>query len=412
MKDKIFLLLGGNSLGFGIYEKFKKMGCKIYVIDWNETPQIKGDKHYQIDVKNPDEIITALKNDGIFDNVFFAYSSIDLAVPSVAKINKEIGLNVISKEALTYATSKSKMTEKWNEKNILNKISLEYDDYNEKIFEFNKKYKLIIKPDNSASSRGITIIEQNSSRETIVKAFNKAKDEATNRKVVVEEFVEGTEFTVEMLGDSFGNVSVYAISKKSHTKNTDNNRIAIKLHYNSIPEELQNKIADFGIKCYKALGFASSLGHLEIILKPDGTISPVEIGARSSGFIASDLVDIVSDSDFLQDLIKVQNGTTVKNGLHKQSDKSSMYFFYDFPDNFTIKKECNLIDFLDKSIKSRYSNRTNLILNKNFKKIDNDNARFGFEILEGPKNIMTSNYIEQKEKEMLNSMRGELCNVL
>src|SRR5574344_2099992 len=126
MKDKIFLLLGGNSLGFGIYEKFKKMGCKIYVIDWNETPQIKGDKHYQIDVKNPDEIITALKNDGIFDNVFFAYSSIDLAVPSVAKINKEIGLNVISKEALTYATSKSKMTEKWNEKNILNKISLEY----------------------------------------------------------------------------------------------------------------------------------------------------------------------------------------------------------------------------------------------------------------------------------------------
>ena len=34
---------------------------------------------------------------------------------------------------------------------------------------------MIIKPDNSASSRGITIIPKNSSAEIISKAFNKAK---------------------------------------------------------------------------------------------------------------------------------------------------------------------------------------------------------------------------------------------
>jgi hypothetical protein len=146
----------------------------------------------------------------------------------------------------------------------------------------------------------------------------------------VEEFVEGIEFTVDMLGDDYGNVCVYGISRKTHTKNTDNNRIAVKLHYNAVEVELQKKIAQFGIACYKALGFSASLGHLEVILKEDGILSPVEIGARSSGFIASDLVDIVSGSNYLGDLIAVQNGVRIQNGFHKQEENrqyiSSMTF--------------------------------------------------------------------------------------
>ena len=76
--DKIFLLLGGNILNFGIYQKFKNKGYKVYVVDWNENPQIKGDKHYQLDVKDSESIIKALKEDNILNQVEFAYSSIDL----------------------------------------------------------------------------------------------------------------------------------------------------------------------------------------------------------------------------------------------------------------------------------------------------------------------------------------------
>ncbi len=400
-KQKIFLLLGGNKLNFGILNKFQKAGYLVYVVDWNENPQMSGDKHYKIDVKDSDSIISALKSDGVFDNVAFVYSSIDLAVPSVARLNRAIGLNTISDNGLNFSLSKSMMTEKWAEKGILNRISKKFESFNDDIFDFNKDYKIIIKPDNSASSRGITIIPKNSNPDFIKQAFIKAQNEASDNLVVVEEFVEGTEFTVEMIGDAKGNVCVYGVSKKTHTKNTENNKIAIKLHYNAIDDNLQNKIADFGIQCYKALGFSSSLGHLEVLLKSDGTISPVEIGARSSGFIASDLVDIVSGANFLGDLINVQQGAEVKNGLHKQTGMSSMYFFYDFSDNSIIKKECSLLDFLDESIQSRYNNRENLVVGRHFSKIDNDNARLGFEILEGPKSLMTSEYIENKEKEML-----------
>ena len=167
---------------------------------------------------------------------------------------------------------------------------------------------------------------------------------------------------------------------------------------------MQQKIASVGIACYKALEFSSSFGHLEVLLKEDGTISPVEIGARSSGFIASDLVDIVSGADYIGDLIKVQNGEKIKNGLHAQTSNSSMYFFYDFPSESVVKNECTILDFCDKSIVSRYYDRTNIKCGKKFKKIDNDNARLGFEILNGPKSIMTKEYIEYAENRMMAHM--------
>ena len=401
MEKPIFLLLGGNKLNYGIMVKFHEMGYLVYVVDWNKEPQITGDKHYCIDVKDSDTIISTLKEDGVIENVKCAYSSIDLAVLSVTKINRVLGLKTLSDEGIQYASSKSMMTARWKKEGLLNRFSKCYKQYSKEIETLNANMKLIIKPDNSASSKGITIIPLESEEKLIKQAFEKAYNEATDKTVVVEEFVEGIEFTVDMLGDDYGNVCVYGISRKTHTKNTDNNRIAVKLHYNAVEVELQKKIAQFGIACYKALGFSASLGHLEVILKEDGILSPVEIGARSSGFIASDLVDIVSGSNYLGDLIAVQNGVRIQNGFHKQEEKSSVYFFYDFPDNSVVVNECSIIDFCDSQIFSRYYDRSNIVKGNKFKKISNDNGRFGFEILEGPSNILTIEYINNAEQKML-----------
>ena len=42
----------------------------VFVIDWNENPPLKGDKHYRIDVKDSDRIIEALKNDNYWERVY------------------------------------------------------------------------------------------------------------------------------------------------------------------------------------------------------------------------------------------------------------------------------------------------------------------------------------------------------
>lgn len=406
MERPIFLLLGGNKLNYGLVDKFHKKKWDVFIIDWNEHPQMTGDKHYPIDVKKPELIMGALKRDGVFDRVKLAYTSIDLATRSVASIMREKGCHTISDTGLEYASSKHKMTEKWAEAGLLNRLSAKYDSYSDEIVKINRKMKIIIKPDNSASSRGITILDKDSNSQMLEKAYLKAYEEASNHLVVVEEFVEGTEFTVDMIGDDYGNVCVYGISRKTHTNNTVNNRIAVKLHYNAIPEELQLKIADIGIKCYKALGFSASLGHLEIILKKDGTLSPVEIGARSSGYIVSDLADIVSGTDCMDELQRVYNGEKLTNGLHPQTDRSSVFFFYDFPVGASIIHSCSILDFCDSSISSRHYDRSNIIEGRSFETIDSDNARWGYEILEGPKSILTVDYLKNMEVKMLNYMFG------
>lgn len=404
----IFLLLGGNKLNYGIYNKFQKKGYLIYVVDWNESPYLKGDCHLQIDVKDAEAIIEVLKSRSLLSNIRFVYTSIDLAVRSVMEINRAIGFNTLSTESLKYVSSKSSMTDKWNKSNLLNRFSGVYSEYNNNILELNQKYDLIIKPDNSSSSRGITICRRNSDAKYVIDSFEKAKNEASNSLVVVEEFVTGTEFTVEMLGDGVGNVAVYAISKKSHTEYVDNNKIAIKLHYNSVEQNLQKKIAEYAIKCYKSLELTNSFGHLEILLKSNGDLSPVEIGARSSGFIASDLVDIVSGHDYIEDLMSVQQkGAQVYDGLIPQTNLSSMYFFYNIPPGKKVKKETNILEFMDNTIVSRYSDRSGLKLNQCFENIADDNSRIGYEILEGPASILTPQYIEDAEIRMLKEMVGE-----
>lgn len=404
----ISLLFGGNKLNTGVVKHFHDQGYDVVVVDWNETPDISGDLHLQIDIKDSTAIIAELSIRKLLPRVRMGYTSIDVAVPSLAHVLKICGLKVNSEAGLKNAFSKSRQTKIWQDAHILNRQADSYSVWDTAIYELVKGNKVIIKPDNAASSRGITVLNKGCSCDEAHKAFDKAIANATNNIVVVEEFVEGTEYTVEMLGDGAGNVAVYGVSKKYHTQNTVNNKIAVKLHYNAVSNELQRQISEVAISCYKALSFSCSLGHLEIIRKADGTLSPVEIGARSSGYIASDLVDAVSGRSYLKDLEQVYNGGSVRNGLMSQTNNAAMYYFYDIPAGTIIRNNVTLLDFCDKSIRSLASDTRNLFVGQQVRNINNDNERWGYEILVGDKKTLTAEHIFDAEQKMISAIsKGE-----
>ena len=403
----VFILLGCNILNDGILRKLEGCGADVIVVDRNPHPAIFGYRNYQLDTRFPDPIIARLKEEGLWERVRFAFTCQDVAVPSMNALSKAAGVLTMGEDGLAHACSKGAMTKRWAEKGLLNRESRAYGAWDDSILDWSRQIKLIVKPDNAASSRGITILDMGVPEAEVRAAFEKAFEEAGDKHVVIEEFVEGTEFTVEMLGDSHGHVGVYGISKKQHTKNIDRNKVAVKLHYNAVSDDLQRKIADYATRCYRALGFSCSFGHLEILLKPDGTLSPVEIGARSSGYIASDLVDIVSGRDFLGDLYRVQQGAETPDGLVPQTDRSSMYFFYDIPGGSIIKRDCRIVDFMDSAITSRRTWKSEAFkVGATVANIDNDNARLGLEVLEGPRSLMTEQYVLECERKMLEYMLG------
>ena len=402
---KNFVILGGNTLHRGFAHKKEDYGVdKNIVVDWNLNPSFKGDFHIQCDIKDTEKIYSCGIN---WNEVFCVYTSADVAVKTQIELHKRMGLLTPPEVAVKNAMFKGNSTECWKKEGILNKYSCVISSYKE--FERYDGKKYIFKPNCSSGSRNITILEgEKLTIENVRKACEQASVGSLDKKVIVEEFCQGTEYTVEMLGDNWGKVSVYGISKKYHTQYNTSNKIAVKLHYipNDVPDSLLKRIGEFGIKCYRALGLKNSFGHLEVICCDDGRIVPVEIGARSSGYIASHLIDAVNDDIFMRKYAEVLQGGEVRDGIVYDKMKSSMYFFYDIKPGIG-KKKTNIMEYLDDKIVSLENNRECLKEGKVFQTLNADHERYGYEILCGSRTDLTIEKIFRAEDEFCTEFLGE-----
>lgn len=406
--NKCFAILGGNKLLKGICDKLQSYGYYVVVVDWNESPAVMGDLHIRHDVKDSETILRIFKEKG-FD-IDGAISCIDLAAPSVSAINKAYGLKYMP-EKYNVVLSKEQMAKDWKAAGIFNRISERSDMISlDEVIELNKKYRIIIKPDVAASSRGITTLDKNSNKEHIVAAMAIAKEASFNKLCLIEEYVVGREFTVDMLGDDYGNVVVYGISVKYHTPYADKNRCAVKLHWNSdvYDDETYKMIAQRGRECYQAIGLKNSFGHLEIIMKEDGSLTPVEIGARTSGFIGSHLVSAASERDYLKDYVDMLHGKNIGNEDHINGTQSAMWYKYNIPAGYTCVKETSMADFFDPQITVMYNDHGGLKLGETFGPIIDDNTcdKEGYEMIYGPKSVLTYENVRKSEQAFLKSF----CN--
>ena len=406
--SKYFAILGGNKLLKGICDKLQSFGYTVVVVDWNESPAVVGDVHIRHDVKDYETILSIFKERGY--DIDGAISCIDLAAPSVSAINKAYGLKYMP-EKYNVVLSKEQMSKDWKAAGIFNRISERSDNISiEEVIELNQKYRIIIKPDVAASSRGITTLEVSSTLDQIEEAMSKAKEASYNKLCLIEEYVVGREFTVDMLGDDFGNVVVYGISVKYHTPYAGKNRCAVKLHWNSdvYSDEVYRTIAQRGRECYKAIGLKNSFGHLEMLMKDDGTLTPVEIGARTSGFIGSHLVSAASERDYLKDYVDMLHGKNIGDKDHINGMQSAMWYKYNIPVGYVCVKETSMADFFDPQITVMYNDHVGLKVGETYGAIIDDNTcdKEGYEMICGPKNVLTYENIRKSEQAFLKSF----CN--
>ena len=408
--DSFFVLLGSNKLLRGQVCHLRELGYKVVVVAWNDNPDITGDDYIQLDVKDSAGIIAELERRGYKGKVFGALSSIDLAAPTVNAINAWCG-NKTMPEKFNKVLSKNDMRESWMAAGLFNRISLlDGEKTMEELCALASGMKLICKPDVSASSRGITILEKGSSRADLEAAVELARETSFNHRYLIEEFVEGEEFTVDMLGDAYGNVNCYASSIQYHSLYALHNHVTVIHHWNSrkYDDATWNRIADFGIKCYKALGLHSMFGHLEIIMKEDGSFTPVEMGARSSGFICSHTVWKASGHDYLGDYVNMLHGGTVTPGNYLNGADASMWFGYDIPSGSDSVAHTDITRFLDPGITVLFENHDGLKVPRHYGDYINDGDRdkFGYAILCGPRDVLTYESVARSNERFLDCFLG------
>ena len=165
-------------------------------------------------------------------------------------------------------------------------------------------YPIIVKPTDRSGSRGIFKLE---SDEKLSEAIDAAIAEGFEGKALVEEFVEGEEYSVEHI--SFEGKHYFLAMTLKYTTGAPHFIETGHLEPAPVGAKTLDRVKAVVAHALDTLEIRNGASHAEIKISSDGTIKIIEIGARMGGdCIGSDLVRYSTGYDFVRMVIQVACG--------------------------------------------------------------------------------------------------------
>ncbi len=304
---KKIMILGASILQFPAIEKALAMGLQVVVVDMNpdaigmKLPGVIAEVVSTIDI--PAVVATAKKHR--IDGVMTLAS--DMPMRSVAAVANELGLIGITDDTALKATNKAVMRQALKDAGVpvpkFFKVSSK-EEYDIAVSNFTIPF--IVKPADNSGSRGIFKISDLSNNKQIEEAYTYSKQYSRNGDVVVEEYMNGSEVSVETLTID-GECHVIQITDKittgvphfvemGHTQPT------------RLRGDIPAKIAEVAKVANRAIGITNGPSHTEIIVTSEGP-KIVELGARLGGdCITTHLVPLSTGVDMVECCIKIALG--------------------------------------------------------------------------------------------------------
>lgn len=321
------MILGGSILQLPGILKAKEMGLHVITVDIDKNAI--GFKYSDvrenistIDIPGVVEIAKRYNIDGVMT------LASDMPVRTIAAVAKEVNIPGISLDTAFKATNKALMRKCLEEKNI--PIPAYYRVNEEKEYFTaisNFQTKCIIKPADNSGSRGIFLIEDLNDLEIIHYAYQYSKRYSHSGEIVVEEYMEGAEVSVEILSIS-GEVNVIGITDKITTGAPRFVEIGHS-QPSMLNNDIKERVKEVAVRAVKAIGIKDGPSHVEIIITRDGP-KVVELGARLGGDnIATHLIPLSTGIDIVKCCIEIALGE--KPSLLKRINMGSAIRFFKTP---------------------------------------------------------------------------------
>ena len=302
------MVLAAGLLQLPVIKKAREMG--YYVIAADDDPKAPGmalaDKAIVPGgLMNEDKMVAIAREEQV-DGVIHPCSEVAMNV--MGRINDELGLCGISKDIAIRATNKHLMREAFEQYGAPSPKSLLTKDEEDAWSIFCNEFdtNAILKPSRNSGSRGIAKVEKGISQSEFVDLYQRALNESRDHQVLIEQFIEGPEFSVEVIVWK-GVPHVLAVTDKKTTEAP----YFVELGHNQpsvYSEELQQKLRDGAIAGCKALGLTYCAAHCELKIQ-NGEVYLMEIGARMGGdFISTELTHLSSGIDMVAAAIDVVLG--------------------------------------------------------------------------------------------------------
>ncbi|MCT4664140.1 MAG: ATP-grasp domain-containing protein [Flavobacteriales bacterium] len=299
---KRLAILGASYLQEPLYRKAKEMGHFTIGFAWAEGAVCANiaDKFYPISILEKDEILKVCEQENI-DGILSIAS--DVAVNPWFYIAQKLNLPSNSINCGEICADKYKMRFELQKRNLpCPKFKL-YSEPASLTFETRQ----IIKPIDRSGSAGVSVLEIGEN------AFDKMKtaiDISFAKKCIIEDFIEGNEYSVECISQN-GVHTVLAITEKVTTGAPH----FVETAHLQPPLNLSNqqlaKILDLVPNLLEGLNIQEGASHVEVKVD-NSSVHCIEVGARMGGdFIGSDLVYLSTGYDFTKNCIRIALGEQI-----------------------------------------------------------------------------------------------------
>ena len=344
---KKLLVLAAGILQVPVIKKAREMG--YYVIAADGNPKAVGlplaDKAIVANITD-EEVMLRIAREEQINGVIHPCSEVSMNV--MGRINDELGLSGISRDTAIRATNKHLMRQAFEQGGAPSPKSFCSNNADEAWELFRKEFTgdAILKPSRNSGSRGVAKVRRSSfsteatkaakpsamllrsgsssplgvqgaearsnsasgltTKEEFVVLFERAMNESRDKSVMIEQFIEGPEFSVEIIVWQ-GEAHVLTVTDKKTTEAP----YFVELGHNQpsvFPEEMQARLKETAVAGVKALGLDNCAAHAELKLM-DGEPYLMEIGARLGGdFISTELTHLSTGVDMVAAAIDVALG--------------------------------------------------------------------------------------------------------
>ena len=370
-----FLVVAAGHFQLPLIHAIKARGFSVAVIDGDpDAPGFKfADTYEVLDIADQNKVIEYARR---VNPIAIASIVSEIAVASVAAAVTALNLPGISVETAEKCTDKFKMRSAFVASDLPSPrflIASSLKAAKSAVLEIGTP--VVIKPVDSSGSRGVMRVDK---IEELDFAYQAARSNSRSKRVIIESFLEGPEFTVETITVD-GSTFALGFSKKQRIPFPHCVSVEL-LYFNYLEQNFGDKIVNLVIAAINSVGLKNGPAHTEIILTNTGPVI-VEIAARGGGYeIFTKIVPKISGVDTVDIVIELALG--LKPSISSIDSRCAILKFFDSNKRGIIQsvegiEAANVIDgVIGLEIDST-------IIGKTFNGITRDGERLGYMIALG-----------------------------
>lgn len=322
-------IIGASSGQLPLCLKAKEMGIETHCFAWDKGAVCKNiaSVFHPISILEKDLIVERCRQlhiDGVVSNAS------ELTAEISAYVAEKLGLNGTPYHILEQLHNKYYVRQlSENVKGLSKPKFYNYDGKDHNL------YPCVVKPCNGSSKVGVSFVKNANEFKS---AITYAK-ESSNGEILVEEYVEGKELSVESISYMGKH---YVIQLTDKDSSSAPHFVELGHHQPAnISQSLKNKIEVIIPSLLNKLGYTNGASHIEVKYKAD-KIYLIEVNLRGGGDeISNKLVQLSSGIDYLRCMIEV-----ALNTFHKPTPISTPSYAGIY---FLCKQTSNLLPFFEQS---------------------------------------------------------------